>query len=97
MFDILPLRVIPPVVFGSICYFMVGLRPDMEHFLKFQLVLVLFNLAVAAICLLIAISHGNNIGLANLTSVVVLLMSMTFGGFFLNKRMCRSASKFCVE
>jgi len=40
LFDIVPLRVIPPLVFGSIVYGLVGLVPTAIAFWKFQLVLV---------------------------------------------------------
>ncbi len=55
LFDIIPLRIIPPILLGVIVYPMTGLVPDAEHFLVFLLVLVLFNLAAAAICLFIGI------------------------------------------
>ncbi|KAI3653144.1 hypothetical protein MP228_002569 [Amoeboaphelidium protococcarum] len=85
IFDILPLRVIPPVLLGAISYYMIGLTPAAYTFCKFLLVLVLFNLTAAGICLVIAVLCGNHLSLANLIAVMWMLFSMLFGGFLLNK------------
>jgi ABC-type multidrug transport system ATPase subunit len=83
-FDILPLRVIPPVLFGSIVYYMVGFYADQQVFLQFLLVLVLFNLATAAQCLMIAMLFKSST-IANLVASLTMLLSMLFGGILLNK------------
>ncbi|KAK9712006.1 FAD-dependent urate hydroxylase [Basidiobolus ranarum] len=84
MFDIVPLRVIPPILLGIIIYNMVGLAPGMEHFLKFLLVLVMFNLTAASISLFLGILF-KEVSVANLLSSLVMLFSMLFGGLLLNK------------
>ncbi|ORE01971.1 hypothetical protein BCV72DRAFT_62338 [Rhizopus microsporus var. microsporus] len=84
MFDIIPLRVIPPLVMGSICYYMIGLNPSLLIFAKFLLVLVLFNLAAAGLCLCFA-TGIKNLSIANLLASLTMLFSMLFGGFLLNK------------
>ena len=83
LFDIIPLRIIPPILMGSIVYPMTGLVADMDHFLKFMLVLVLFNMAAAAICLFIGIVCKDG-GVANLIGSLVMLFSLLFAGFLLN-------------
>ncbi|KYK56055.1 ABC transporter [Drechmeria coniospora] len=83
LFDIVPLRIIPPILMGSIIYPMTGLVPDAMHFFKFILVLVLFNLAAAAICLFVGIVCKNG-GVANLLGSLVMLFSLLFAGFLLN-------------
>ncbi|PHH81110.1 hypothetical protein CDD80_2095 [Ophiocordyceps camponoti-rufipedis] len=83
LFDIVPLRIVPPVLMGSIIYPMTGLLPDASHFFKFMLVLVLFNLAAAAICLFIGIICKDS-GVANLIGSLVMLFSLLFAGFLLN-------------
>lgn len=83
LFDIIPLRIIPPLIMGAIIYPMVGLVPDLDHFLRFILVLVLFNLAAAAICLFIGIVCKDH-GVANLLGSLVMLFSLLFAGFLLN-------------
>lgn len=83
LFDIVPLRIIPPILMGSIVYPMTGLVPDADHFFKFMLVLVLFNLAAAAICLFIGIVCKDG-SVANLIGSLVMLFSLLFAGFLLN-------------
>ncbi|KAI8098616.1 uncharacterized protein BX664DRAFT_271326 [Halteromyces radiatus] len=84
VFDVIPLRVLPPLVMGAISYFMIGLNPTLSVFLKFLLVLVLFNLAAAGLCLCFATAF-KNLSAANLLANLVMLFSMLFGGFLLNK------------
>ncbi|KAI0121076.1 ABC transporter-like protein [Xylariales sp. AK1849] len=82
-FDIIPLRIIPPILMGSIIYPMTGLIPDASHFFTFLLVLVLFNLAAAAICLFIGIICKDG-SVANLIGSLVMLFSLLFAGLLLN-------------
>ncbi|KAI9732695.1 MAG: hypothetical protein M1818_007429 [Claussenomyces sp. TS43310] len=83
VFDILPLRILPPIIMGAIVYPMTGLVPDADHFFKFILILVLFNLAAAAICLFIGIVC-KDAGVANLIGSLVMLFSLLFAGLLLN-------------
>jgi hypothetical protein len=83
IFDIVPLRLIPPLIMGAIVYPMTGLIPAWTQFLNFLLFLVLFNLAAAAICLFIGIIFKNG-GVANLIGSLVMLFSLLFSGFLLN-------------
>ncbi|KOS23426.1 putative ATP-dependent permease [Escovopsis weberi] len=83
LFDIIPLRIIPPILMGSIIYPMTGLVADGPHFFKFLLVLVLFNLAASAICLFVGIVCKDG-GVANLIGSLVMLFSLLFAGFLLN-------------
>ncbi|KAG8411977.1 (ABC) transporter [Metarhizium acridum] len=83
LFDTIPLRIVPPILMGSIIYPMTGLVPDSSHFFRFMLVLVLFNLAAAAICLFIGILCKNG-GVANLIGSLIMLFSLLFAGFLLN-------------
>ncbi|KAL2256567.1 hypothetical protein VTK26DRAFT_1472 [Humicola hyalothermophila] len=83
LFDIVPLRIIPPILLGAIVYPMTGLVPEPNKFLVFMLVLVLFNLAAAAICLFIGIVCKDG-GVANLIGSLVMLFSLLFAGLLLN-------------
>ncbi|SMQ45717.1 unnamed protein product [Zymoseptoria tritici ST99CH_3D7] len=83
VFDIVPLRLVPPIIMGCIVYPMTGLIPSWPEFLKFMLFLVLFNLASAMICLCIGICVRNQ-GVANLFGILVMLFSLLFSGFLLN-------------
>ncbi|RCH93850.1 hypothetical protein CU098_000648, partial [Rhizopus stolonifer] len=84
LFDIIPLRVVPPLMMGLVSYYMVGLVEGVPQFFKFLLVLVLFNLTAAALCLAIGVVF-KNLSMANLLSVLVMLFSMLFAGLLLNK------------
>lgn len=83
VFDIVPLRLIPPIIMGIIIYPMTGLIPAWPEFLRFILVLVLFNLAAANICLFIGIVFRDG-GVANLIGSLVMLFSLLFAGLLLN-------------
>ncbi|MCJ1233284.1 hypothetical protein MMC14_001239 [Varicellaria rhodocarpa] len=83
IFDIVPLRLIPPIILGVIVYPMTGLVPAWPEFFKFILILVLFNLAASAICLFIGIVCKDP-GVANLLGSLVMLFSLLFAGLLLN-------------
>jgi ABC-type multidrug transport system ATPase subunit len=91
IFDIVPLRVIPPILLGAIIYPMTGLVADASHFFIFMLVLVLFNLAAAAICLFIGIVCKDG-SVANLIGSLVMLFSLLFAGLLLNHNAIPSAA-----
>jgi ABC-type multidrug transport system permease subunit len=93
LFDIIPLRIVPPILMGSIIYPMTGLLPDTQHFFRFILVLVLFNLAAAAICLFIGIVCKDH-GVANLLGSLVMLFSLLFAGFLLNHETTPEGAKW---
>jgi ABC-type multidrug transport system ATPase subunit len=93
IFDIVPLRLIPPIILGIIVYPMTGLVAAWPQFLKFLLFLVLFNLAAAAIFLFIGIVFRNS-GVASLFGVLVMLFSLLFSGFLLNKESIPAPAKW---
>ena len=84
LFDIVPLRLIPPIILAVVVYPMTGLVPKWPQFLIFVLVLILFNLTASAICLLIGILCREP-GLANLVGSLHMLFSLLFAGFLLNR------------
>ncbi|KAJ3256010.1 hypothetical protein HK103_005817 [Boothiomyces macroporosus] len=83
-FDLLPLRVIPPVILGLICYHMIGLQPEPDVLLRFLLVLVIFNVTSASCCLAISIIFEDQ-AVASLIATLIMLFEMLFGGLLLNK------------
>jgi ABC-type multidrug transport system ATPase subunit len=93
LFDIVPLRLIPPIILGVIVYPMTGLLPQWPEFWKFILFLALFNLAAAAVFLFIGIVFRNG-GVANLIGILVMLFSLLFSGFFLNKESIPAPAKW---
>lgn len=72
IFDILPLRVIPPFILGAIIYSPVGLVPTVDSFWRFILVLILFNLTASSAVLLLSVVI-KDAGVANLVGSLVML------------------------
>ncbi|KZP00597.1 hypothetical protein CALVIDRAFT_533600 [Calocera viscosa TUFC12733] len=83
LFDVLPLRVVPPMVFGGIVYGFVGLVPEVSSFWKFMLALVFFNLTTASIVLLLSIAIAD-ISVASLCGTLVMLFNLLFAGLLIN-------------
>ncbi|CEP02521.1 hypothetical protein PBRA_009105 [Plasmodiophora brassicae] len=81
--DLVPFRILPPILYASVSYWLVGLQPDAEHFLRFTAVLVLTNLMAGALVFFISAASGN-IGQANLVGILVFIYAMVFGGLLLN-------------
>ncbi|KAK6979228.1 ATP-binding cassette sub-family G member 2-like isoform X1, partial [Biomphalaria glabrata] len=81
--DIIPLRMIPVIIFSGIVYFAVGLNSGADHF--FQLVSCLFctTVASASLCFLISAVIRNFTVAQALLNLCYILM-MLLGGFFIN-------------
>ena len=82
MFDILPLRVVPPMMYGSIIYGLIGLVPTVATSWKFMLALVLFNLTTASVILLLSISFAS-VGLGSLIGTLIMLFKCVFASFLI--------------
>ncbi|CAN3360329.1 hypothetical protein DICA3_D10660 [Diutina catenulata] len=81
--DVIPLRVLPPVILISLAYPLVGLTMEHNGFAKAILTLVLFNVTVAVEMLIIGILIKEP-GASTITAVLVLLLSLLFAGLFVN-------------
>ncbi|KAI5954232.1 ADP1 [Candida jiufengensis] len=81
--DIIPLRVLPPILLISIAYPLVGLTMEHNAFLKSILVLVLFNVAVSIEMLIVGILIKEP-GTSTMIGVLLLLLSLLFAGLFIN-------------
>jgi len=88
LFDLIPLRLVPPVLMGSIAYFMIDLRrdtpSDLVHFGYFILILTIFNLASGALCIAVG-SIAPSVASGNIIATISILTSSLFSGFVLNK------------
>ncbi|CAE6514971.1 unnamed protein product [Rhizoctonia solani] len=84
LFDILPLRVVPPMVFGGLVYGIVGLVPELTTFWKFILTLVLFNLTTASVVMLISVIFAQT-SVASLVGTLVMLFNLLFTGLLINR------------
>jgi ABC-type multidrug transport system ATPase subunit len=83
--DVVPMRVIPPIILGTIVYFMVGLHPSLNAFFYFLLILILISLVASSMCLAIS-AFTPSLSLGNLIAILLLLFYMLFGGFLVNKQ-----------
>lgn len=83
--DVLPLRVIPPVILTLIVYPLVGLNMRDNAFFKCILILILFNLAISLEILTIGIVF-EDLNNSIVLSVLVLLASLLFSGLFINTK-----------
>ncbi|KAF8910449.1 hypothetical protein CPB84DRAFT_1763710 [Gymnopilus junonius] len=84
LFDILPLRLIPPLMFGGIVYGLVGLVPTVAGFWKFMLTLVLFNLTTASVVLLLSVAFAS-VSVASLVGTLIMLFNLLFTGLLINR------------
>lgn len=75
LFDIVPLRVIPPFILGSIVYGLAGLNPEVSCFWKFIMILVLFNLTASSIVFFLSVAISD-LGVANLVGSLVMLYKL---------------------
>ena len=81
LFDILPLRVVPPLFF-LLSYFMIGLRQGCWLCLvRFAGSLILSCVAASSLCMLIGILAPSN-ATANVIGSLILLSTALLGGFF---------------
>jgi len=82
--DVVPMRVIPPIILGAIVYKMIGLHPGYLRFALFESTLVLASLVAASLCLAISAATPS-LSLGNLIAILIMLFFMLFGGFLVNK------------
>ena len=82
--DVLPLRILPPVILLAIIYPLVGLNMSGYKFWIAIGAFILFNLATAMEVMVIAIMVKDS-GSATILSVLLLLFSLLFAGLFINK------------
>ncbi|KAK8846559.1 hypothetical protein IAR55_005645 [Kwoniella newhampshirensis] len=83
LFDIIPLRVIPPFVLGSIVYGLAGLNAEVSAFWKFIMTLVLFNLTASSVVLFLSVAVSD-LGVASLLGSLVMLYNLLFAGLLMN-------------
>ncbi|KAH9814198.1 hypothetical protein DFH28DRAFT_972577 [Melampsora americana] len=84
IFDLIPLRIVPPFILGSIIYYPVGLVASLEQFWKFLLVLIAFNLVAASVVMLVSLVVAD-VGVANLLGSLMMLFNLLFAGLLVNR------------
>jgi len=81
--DALIMRILPSIITFSIAYGLMGLRPGIEYYLWYLIVIVLFNCTSGALCMLVSVV-SSNVSSANLTATFLILVNSLFAGVFLN-------------
>ena len=82
LFDLIPMRVLPPCFFAAATYWMVGLRPGLWHLLTFLLLLVLSNMVGTLSSLFFSICLRQLYKHANQAAVVHSAVDATHTGSF---------------
>jgi len=95
LFDVVILRVIPPLFFACVTYWMVGLHASMTSAMFCAAILIMTNIAASALCMCVGIASPSNAS-ANVVGLLALLMSILCGGFLLNKEDPHSGGSVAV-
>ncbi|KAJ3241698.1 hypothetical protein HDU81_011022 [Chytriomyces hyalinus] len=82
--DIIPLRILPALLTGTIAFFMVGYDNSGDHFPKFIVLLLLFAAIMGFTCLALAIAI-TDVGTATLVGAIVILFKMLFAGLIISQ------------
>ena len=83
LFDLIPMRVLPPVFLAVISYSMMGLRGGIEHRLQYWLVVTLCNVCSASMNMAVGAAFTST-SLANMVGSLAVLVNILFGGFLLS-------------
>lgn len=83
LFDLILLRIIPSIIMGSTCYYMVGLNNGIYHFSWFIIIITLINCVSALICISIS-SFSSDMGFVSVIFIYIQLFGTLFGGLFMN-------------
>jgi len=81
--DLIPMRVIPPILMGSIVYYMIGYQDHLTKFSIFLFTLVLLSMTATSMCFLIS-SLAPSISVGNFVAILVLFFFLLFGGFLVS-------------
>jgi ATP-binding cassette subfamily G (WHITE) protein 2 len=95
LFDVVILRVLPPLFFAGITYWMVGLHATLAHAGFCALILIMTNVSASVLCMCVGIASPSNAS-ANVIGLLVLLTSILCGGFLLNKQDPHSGGSVAV-
>jgi ATP-binding cassette subfamily G (WHITE) protein 2 len=80
MCDLIPLRIIPSILFSTIVYFMIQFQQTVDKFFIFYLAIFITTTCGAAFCFFIS-ATVEVFGIANLLTAMAFVLMMVFGGF----------------
>ncbi|XP_065906231.1 broad substrate specificity ATP-binding cassette transporter ABCG2-like isoform X2 [Dysidea avara] len=81
--DVLPLRVLPTMVFGAISYWMIGLEAHVSNFFIYLLTLILTSVAASGVAFVFS-ALVDVFALANIMAAFTYVIMMVFAGFLIN-------------
>ncbi|XP_016068594.1 PREDICTED: ATP-binding cassette sub-family G member 2 [Miniopterus natalensis] len=83
--DLLPMRMLPSIIFTCITYFLLGLKPEVEAF--FIMMFSLMMVAYTASSMALAIAAGQSVvSIASLLMTISFVFMMIFSGLLVNLR-----------
>ena len=83
--DLLPMRMLPSIIFTSITYFLLGLKPQVEAF--FIMMFTVMMVAYSASSMALAIVVGQSVvSIATLLTTISFVFMMIFSGLLVNLR-----------
>ncbi|XP_053260081.1 broad substrate specificity ATP-binding cassette transporter ABCG2-like isoform X2 [Podarcis raffonei] len=83
MADLIPMRTLPSIIFTSIVYFMLGLKPTAEAF--FIMMFTLMMVSYTATSMALAIAAGQSVvAVANLLMTIAFVFMIIFSGLLVN-------------
>ncbi|KAM7155346.1 broad substrate specificity ATP-binding cassette transporter ABCG2 isoform 6-T6 [Molossus nigricans] len=83
--DLLPMRMLPSIIFTCIIYFLLGLKPTVEAF--FTMMFTLMMVAYSASSMALAIAAGQSVvSIATLLMTITFVFMMIFSGLLVNLR-----------
>ncbi|KAJ3066124.1 hypothetical protein HDU98_010549 [Podochytrium sp. JEL0797] len=82
--DILPLRVIPALLTGTIAFYMVGYDQSGDHYPKFLVLLLLFSAIMGLMCISLGVAISD-VGTATLVGAILILFKMLFAGLIISQ------------
>ncbi|XP_036619302.1 broad substrate specificity ATP-binding cassette transporter ABCG2 [Trichosurus vulpecula] len=81
--DLLPMRMLPSVIFTCITYFMLGLKPEVGAF--FIMMFTLLMVAYTASSMVLALAAGQSVvSVANIITTIAFVFMMIFAGLLVN-------------
>lgn len=85
LFDVIPMRVLPPCFFALFTYWMIGYHASTLAVLRLLFIVILCNIAASTFSLAIGASIDST-SMANLVASLFILMANLLGGFFLSRK-----------
>ncbi|KAJ3276195.1 hypothetical protein HDV01_005643 [Terramyces sp. JEL0728] len=84
LFDVLPLRILPGFIMGTISFYLIGFSSDPIVFCKYIIIMVIFSANCGLYCLMIGCLI-NDMSTSTLVASISLLFQMLFAGILVNQ------------